>query len=145
MTIRYLKHKEHILNHNFWNVGTLRDLSYAMQEYLIYIQLLHFSNLLWTPIVSGKKGDSKSTWWQQISKSFTYFVFHYTSCPPFCEFLAATWTQWSIAFGSMGKFFFLIFWNFLVLSSTQHQLPPLWCIFLPIWVILYMMQGLGWI
>ena len=40
-----------------------------------------------------EKRDSKSTWWQQISKSFTYFVFHYTSCPPFCEFLAATWTQ----------------------------------------------------
>ena len=35
----------------------------------------------------------RSRWWQQISKSFTYFVFHYTSCPPFCEFLAATWTQ----------------------------------------------------
>ena len=29
-----------------------------------------------------EKRDSKSTWWQQISKSFTYFVFHYTSCPP---------------------------------------------------------------
>ena len=65
-------------------MGTLRDIccaAIAMQEYLICIQLLHFSNLLWTPIVSGKKGDSKSTWWQQISKSFTYFVFHYTSCP----------------------------------------------------------------
>ena len=24
----------------------------------------------------------RSRWWQQISKSFTYFVFHYTSCPP---------------------------------------------------------------
>ena len=56
-------------------------------------------------------------WWQQISKSFTYFVFHYTSCPvpPFCEFLAGMLADpmkhgsVAICNGKHGKVFFLIF------------------------------------
>ena len=101
--------------------------------------------LLWV----GKKGDSKSTW--PFSLVATNLEKLHLFCIPLHILSPLLWIfggymdSMKHSIRKHGKVFFLIFWNFLVLSSTQHQLPPLWCIFLPIWVILYMMQGLGWI